>query len=95
MLKRKSFWVFIDEALDVLISNPCALKISNRIINEICESKSVYERISERIRARINNKINKLREGPPNQYGEFPKLLEFILKTATPENGTPKKISGI
>jgi len=95
MLKRKSFWVFIDEALDVLISNPCAFKISNRIINKICESKSVYERISERIRARINNKINKLREGPPNQYGEFPKLLEFILKTATPENGTPKKISGI
>ena len=82
-LNRKSFWFFLDEAIDAIISNRVSLKDSRLIIEKIYKNRSVYEPIHNETRERINNKIIRLRSFYPNKYEIFTKHIEFILSSAT------------
>lgn len=81
MLEKKSFWTFVDEGIEVLLSDPPSL-VSEAIINSISSRVQIFESLSAESRERISGKIARLRNDPHWQNEGIVSLLEFTMKTA-------------
>jgi hypothetical protein len=81
LLERKSFWVFVDEGLSSLLSDP-EPSLRQAIISTIRSKVSIYESLSPQLRKSISGKISKLQEHDPNRNMEITELLNFTIRSA-------------
>jgi len=81
VLEKKSFWTFVDEGLDVLLSDPPPA-MRQSIIRTIQGKVQIYESLPTLRRASIIDKIAKLRSDPRKRNEGLTNLLEFTLETA-------------
>lgn len=82
VLEKKSFWIFVDEGLSLLLSEP-KTALSHSIILLIQSRVEIHESLPVHLWERINTKIIKLRDGDQKRNEDVINLLEFTLKTST------------
>lgn len=82
VLERKSFWIFVDEGLAALLSDPDPV-LRQTIIQTIQNKVAIYESLSSELRESIGGKISKLRQHDPKRNESIADLLDFTVRTAT------------
>ncbi len=80
LLVKKSFWIFVDEGLTALLSNP-EPELRKSIIKTIRGKLSIYETLPLQLRESINTKVSRLYENNPKRNEQIAAHIRFILKT--------------
>lgn len=81
LLERKSFWRFVGEGLDLLLTDPPAA-MRHFIVRTIQGKVEIYESLSTELRESISAKVLKLRHDSKERNEGLANLLEFTMKTA-------------
>jgi hypothetical protein len=80
-LERKSFWDFVDIALNYLLSDSKD-SVRNYINNAIRLKVDLYEKLPGTTRDSINKKLQSLKRVSPNRTHNVVSQLEFYMRTA-------------
>ncbi|GAB5561322.1 MAG: hypothetical protein SynsKO_29690 [Synoicihabitans sp.] len=81
LLDKKSFWVFLDEGLGVLLSDSREV-VRNAILRPIFDRAQIHEQLSPHRRTTIEGKIQRLKNRASLADQEFVRYLSFLIKNA-------------